>query len=145
MKDMREASYVARDSAGALIRRPKSPHIGIYRWPITMVSSILNRATGVALSVGALMLVCWLVAAASGPARFAQIQAFLISPIGLIMLLGWTASLFYHLYAGIRHLAWDWGIGFAKPGLNSISWGILAATLGSTLIVWFTAYGRLGG
>jgi succinate dehydrogenase / fumarate reductase cytochrome b subunit len=145
MTDLRRADFVARDSAGALIRRPLSPHIGIYRWQITMISSILNRAAGIALSIGSLMLVCWLVAAAAGPARFALIQEFLISPLGLLLLLGWTAALFYHLFAGIRHLAWDMGYGFAHKSLNWVSWLVLGLTAASTVAVWVVGYARLGG
>jgi succinate dehydrogenase / fumarate reductase cytochrome b subunit len=145
MTDMRDASRVAKASDGSTIHRPLSPHIGIYRWPVTMAASIMNRATGVALSIGTLLLVWWLVAAASGPAPFALVQEFLHSPLGLLLLLGWTASLFYHLFGGIRHLAWDMGLGFAKPGLNMISWLVFGATGVATFLVWGVAYARLGG
>ena len=144
MTDIREAQFIARNSAGKLTQRPVSPHLGIYRWPITMVASILNRATGIALSAGSLLLVWWLVAAASGPQEFATVQAFIASPIGLLMLLGWTASLFYHLFGGIRHLLWDAGTGFAKPSLNPVSWLVLALTFVATVLVWFAGYMALG-
>jgi len=140
MKDVQDALMVARTSDGRLVRRPLSPHAGIYRWPITMVASILNRITAVALSVGSLLLVWWLVGAAEGPAAFAHVQGFIASPIGLLLLLGWTASLFYHLFAGLRHLAWDLGYGFAKPTLNPVSWAVLGATLVATAAVWIAAY-----
>jgi succinate dehydrogenase / fumarate reductase cytochrome b subunit len=60
-------------------------------------------------------------------------------------MLGWTAALFFHLFAGIRHLAWDVGIGFAKPGLNPVSWLVLAATAVATILVWAVTYARLEG
>jgi succinate dehydrogenase / fumarate reductase cytochrome b subunit len=145
MMDVRDAQFVAKATDGNLVRRPLSPHLGIYRWEITMVSSILTRITGVALSLGTLVLVWWLLAAAAGPAQFALVQEFLISPLGLLILLGWTAALFFHLFAGLRHLAWDVGIGFAKPTLNPISWAVLAATALATALVWATAYAKLGG
>jgi succinate dehydrogenase / fumarate reductase cytochrome b subunit len=145
MKDVRDAQYIAKASDGTLIRRPVSPHLGIYRWEITMVASILNRITGVALAAGTLVLVWWLLAAAAGPAAFALVQEFLISPLGLLVLLGWTAALFYHLFAGLRHLAWDIGIGFAKPSLNPVSWAVLAATVLATALVWAIAYMKLEG
>jgi succinate dehydrogenase / fumarate reductase cytochrome b subunit len=88
--------------------------------------------------------VWWLVAAASGPQEFATVQAFIASPIGLLMLLGWTASLFYHLFGGIRHLLWDAGTGFAKPSLNPVSWLVLALTFVATVLVWFAGYMALG-
>jgi len=145
MNDVRDAQFVAKASDGSTIRRPLSPHAGIYRWPVTMAASILNRVTGVALSVGLLLLVWWLVAAASGPDQFALVQEFLHTPLGLLMLVGWTAALFYHLFAGLRHLAWDMGLGFAKPSLNVITWLVFAATAGATVLVWGVAYARLGG
>ncbi len=144
MNDIRDALLVARDSQHGLIRRPVSPHIGIYRWPITMVASILNRATGIALSAGSLLLVWWLVAAASGPQDFATVQGFIASPLGLLLLLGWTASLFYHLFSGIRHLLWDAGTGLEKPSLNPVTWLVLVLTFVATVLVWFAGYMALG-
>ena len=145
MTDVRDALLVAKASDGTLIRRPLSPHAGIYRWPITMVASILNRITGCAISVGTLLLVWWLVAAASGPQAFALVQEFLISPLGLLLLFGWTLALFYHFWSGLRHLAWDAGYGFAQANLNPVTWGVLGLTLLSTAAVWAVAYARLGG
>ncbi|HTZ70679.1 MAG TPA: succinate dehydrogenase, cytochrome b556 subunit [Acetobacteraceae bacterium] len=145
MTDVRDASFVAKASDGRLIRRPLSPHIGIYRWPVTMASSILNRATGIVLCAGTLLLVWWLAAAAAGPASFDLVQEFCKSPLGLLVLFGWTASLFFHLLSGLRHLAWDMGYGFAKPGLNRGTWLLFGATILCTVVIWVTAYSQLGG
>ena len=144
MPDIRDASMVARNTGAKLVLRPVSPHIGIYRWPITMVASILNRATGIALSVGSLLLVWWLVAAASGVQPFAAVQAFIASPLGLLLLLGWTASLFYHFFGGMRHLVWDAGRGLEKADLNWVTWVILGLTLASTVLVWVAGYLEMG-
>src|SRR5690242_2044070 len=92
--------------------RPASPPMGIYRWQITMTMSLLHRATGVALAVGTLALVYWLVSAARGVEAYSDTQALFGSWIGQFLLWGWTFSLFYHLCNGIRHLAWDAGWGF---------------------------------
>ncbi len=127
-------------SDGGVVSRPLSPHIGVYRWPPTMVASILNRATGIALSAGSLLLVWFLAAAAAGPAAYADMEGFVRSPLGLLMLLGWTASLFYHLFGGLRHLAWDLGYLFAKPGLNPVTYLILGLTAVATVLVWLAAY-----
>jgi succinate dehydrogenase / fumarate reductase cytochrome b subunit len=140
MNDIRDALLVARNTDAHLIRRPLSPHLGIYRWPVTMFASIMNRATGIALCAGSLLLVWWLVAAASGPQDFARVQGFIASPIGLLLLLGWTASLFYHLLGGIRHLIWDTGRGLDKPTLNPVTWLVLAATVLATGAVWVAGY-----
>jgi succinate dehydrogenase / fumarate reductase cytochrome b subunit len=145
MNDIRKAQMLGKSTNGSVVHRPLSPHLGIYGWPPTMVASILNRATGIALSVGALLLVWWLVALASGPAAYADMEGFIRSPLGLLMLLGWTASLLYHLFGGLRHLAWDMGYLFAKPSLNPVTYLILALTAGATALVWLAAYLQIEG
>ena len=145
MNDIRKAQMVGKNSEAMLVQRPLSPHLGVYRWAPTMLASILNRATGIALSVGSLVLVWWLVAAATGPEAFATVQSFLGSPLGLLMLLGWTASLFFHLFGGLRHLAWDHGFLFAKPSLNPVSYLVLVLTALATALVWSAAYLKLEG
>ena len=56
-------------------------------------------------------------------------QEFLISPLGLLLLFGWTLALFYHFWSGLRHLAWDMGFGFAQASLNPVTWVVLGLTL----------------
>ncbi len=128
---------VARTSDGRLVRRPLSPHLQIYRPQITSALSIFHRVTGVALSVGTLLLVWWLVAAAEGTQAYDAVQGFIASPIGLLLLFGWTAALFYHFFAGIRHLAWDAGRGFEKAEYHASGIAVLIATAACTLLTWF--------
>ena len=144
MKDVRDALMVARTSDGKLIRRPLSPHLQVYRLQITSVLSILNRASGLAVSVGTLLLVWWLVAAASGPIAFARVQWFIGSWLGMLMLFGWTVALFYHLFAGIRHLAWDAGYGYDLPTTYATGWAVVAATGVATVLVWIAGLFFLG-
>ena len=136
MKDVRDALMVARNSDGKLIGRPLSPHLHIYRWPISMAVSIGHRVTGVGLAIGTLLLTWWLIAAAVSDEAFATVQWFLATPIGLLLLLGWTASLFFHLFAGIRHLVWDTGYGFDKPYYDRSGWAVVAATVVATVALW---------
>src|ERR1700761_4955423 len=136
MKDVRDALMVARNSEGRLVRRPLSPHLQTYRWPITMVSSILNRATGIALSVGTLLLTWWLVAAATSPDAFATVQGVIGSWLGILLLFGWTFSLMFHLFNGVRHLLWNAGHGFEHPLLNSVSYFVLGAAAAVTVLLW---------
>ena len=124
--------------------RPLSPHLGIYRREWTMIYSILHRATGIALSGGLIAMVAWLLALGSGPENFVLAQAILGHWVGQFFLLGWSFSLFYHLCNGIRHLAWDFGLGFGliqsrRSGHASV---IVAAVL--TLIAWLVGYGFFG-
>jgi len=127
---------VARNSDGKLIGRPLSPHLHVYRWPISMAVSIGHRVSGVGLAIGTLLLTWWLVAAAVSDEAFASVQWFLATPIGLLVLLGWTASLFFHFFAGIRHLVWDAGFGFAKPHYDWSGWAVVGATAAATVVLW---------
>lgn len=94
--------------------RPLSPHLTIYRWPVTMMTSITHRATGMALSVGALILAWWLVSISNGPEGWQGFHAIMDTIPGLVVLFGITWSLCYHFFSGLRHLAWDLGYGFPK-------------------------------
>lgn len=119
--------------------RPLSPHISIYRWPVTMVSSILHRASGIVMSVSLLVLVAWLFDAASGPEDYAVFVAAMGSPIGMLFLVGCSLAFFYHLSNGVRHLIWDAGYGFEKSQANASAWFVLAAAVVLTAIFWWTA------
>ena len=125
--------------------RPLSPFLTVYRWQITMIMSILHRATGVALAVGTLALVYWLVAAAMGPDAYADAQELFGSWIGQFLLLGWAFSLFYHLCNGIRHLAWDAGWGFKIRTLYVTGYGVWVAALLLTAVAAWLAYFPGGG
>lgn len=127
---------VAYTSEGKTVRRPLSPHLQVYTPQLTSILSIMNRVTGIALSAGTLLLVWWLVAAASGPEAYATVQSFVASPIGLFVLFGWTASLFFHFFNGIRHLAWDAGFGFDLPQAYASGWAVVIATAVSSVLVW---------
>lgn len=122
--------------------RPLSPHLQIYRWQLTSVMSILHRAAGVGLSLGAVLLVWWLVAAASGPAAYGVVEDFLGSWLGFLLLLGWTAALFYHLCNGIRHLVWDTVHAFDLNSTYLGGWLVVAATAVLTSIAWIAGIWR---
>ena len=125
--------------------RPLSPHLQIYRLQITSVLSISHRLTGLALSVGTLLLVWWLVALARGPDAFARAQGFVGSWLGRVLLLGWTFSLFFHLANGIRHLCWDAGYGFEIKTATVSGWVVVAASVALTVIAWVVGLAAMGG
>jgi succinate dehydrogenase / fumarate reductase cytochrome b subunit len=125
--------------------RPLSPHLQVYRWPITMALSIGHRATGLALAVGTLLLVWWLVALATGPQAFAVAQSFVGSWLGKLLLLGWSFSLFFHLANGIRHLVWDTGHGYSIKVMNSSSWVVVVASVALTVIAWVAGLTAMAG
>jgi succinate dehydrogenase / fumarate reductase cytochrome b subunit len=120
--------------------RPLSPHIQIYRPQLTSVLSISHRITGIALSLGSLLLVFWLIAAAMGPEAYSVISTFLHSLFGLGLLLFWTFSLLFHLCNGIRHLFWDAGYGFELQSIYASGWIVVAASVTLTLISWIVSF-----
>jgi succinate dehydrogenase cytochrome b subunit len=149
VKDTRDALLVGRRSDGKLVARPMSPHLQVYRWPVSMALSISHRVTGVALSAGALLMAWWLAAAAISDNAFGTVQTFLGSAFGVFLLLCWAAALLLHLFLGIRHLVWDAGSGFgplaqqepvtaeAESRIYRITgWGVIGVTVIATLILW---------
>src|ERR1700760_2837250 len=120
--------------------RPTSPHALIYRWEIGMFLSILHRVTGAFLGMGLLALSYWLIALASGPGSYAGAVRLLSSPIGLLLLLGWTFSFMFHLLNGVRHLFWDAGKGFERTARHASAWfavlGAIALTLCVAAWIW---------
>lgn len=119
--------------------RPLSPHLQVYRLPLTGLVSITHRATGVFLTLGTLVLVCWLMGAASGAESFAAVQGFISSGFGLLILFGWTFSLFFHLCHGVRHLIWDAGETFDKATMDQYAMIEIAVSVVLTLFLWALA------
>jgi succinate dehydrogenase / fumarate reductase cytochrome b subunit len=136
VKDVREALMIGRNSDGKLVRRPLSPHLMIYKPQLTTVLSIFHRFAGVGLAAGTLLMVWWLVAAATSAEAFGTVQDFLYSWIGRLMLLGWTVALFYHFFNGIRHLVWDAGGGFERESYVRSGLAVVAGTAVCTVLVW---------
>jgi succinate dehydrogenase / fumarate reductase cytochrome b subunit len=118
------------------VHRPLSPHLQVYKWQLTSVLSILHRATGIALSVGALYLATWVIYAAANPTAYALFQSFNTSIVGRIVLGGWLFSAFYHLCNGIRHLFWDAGYGFELKDAYRSGWIVVAVSLVATVVSW---------
>ncbi|MBC8269003.1 MAG: succinate dehydrogenase, cytochrome b556 subunit [Rhodospirillaceae bacterium] len=133
-----------KSTTGAAKARPLSPHLQVYNPQITSVLSILHRMMGVALSFGSVFLIYWLSSAAYGPDAYGRAQDFFGSPIGQLILLGLTFSLFYHLANGIRHLIWDVGLGFDMPMLRATGIVVVFTAFGLTALTWIVAYVRAG-
>jgi len=125
-------------------RRPLSPSLQIYRPQLTSVLSFTHRITGVALSVGTLLLVGWLIAAAGGPQTYSTVQGLIRSWLGLVLLFGWTFSFFFHLCNGIRHLAWDAGYGFELRTIYASGWTVVALSTFLTVAVWIVSFVAVG-
>lgn len=119
--------------------RPLSPHLQIYRWELTMVLSILHRASGVLLSVGLVGMTSWLLAIAAGPSEFAAFRESSGSLIGRTVLFAWSFALFLHVGNGIRHLAWDIGLGFSLPAARASGWLVVVFAVAATASIWWWA------
>lgn len=126
--------------ADAKTGRPLSPHISVYRWPITMAMSIAHRVTGGANYFGAVFVAGWLVAAASGPQAFATAQDFFGSILGRVILIGYSWSVLHHMLGGLRHLIWDMLAGLDAPWRNRLAWMTLIGSLVLTAALWLGVY-----
>ena len=124
-------------------QRPLSPHLQIYKKQVQMMTSITHRATGIALAVGSLLVVCGLMHLATGEESFNHFRGVLGSPVGMILMLGWSWSLFYHLCNGIRHLLQDAGLGYSIPQFVRSSWLSVIGSVVLTVVVW--AYVLMAG
>lgn len=124
----------------ANLERPLSPHLGIYKWPLAMAISILHRITGVALAIGAALMVSIFVAIAADPECYEWIRGVLNNKICKTFLFLWTFALFLHLFNGIRHLFWDAGYGFEKSTTTKSGVMVIIATFILTFAVWGAAY-----
>ncbi|MCK6371034.1 MAG: succinate dehydrogenase, cytochrome b556 subunit [Gammaproteobacteria bacterium] len=116
--------------------RPLSPHLGVYRWQISNTLSIFHRLTGVAMSLGALVLTGWIVSIAAGPDAYLDLVDALGSPPGVLALAGWTLCFFYHLCNGVRHLFWDAGKGFEIPEARRSGIMVVVTSTLLTLVFW---------
>lgn len=120
-------------------KRPTSPHLQVYKLPLTALVSISHRITGVINSVGALLLVFVLAMAASGADAFSTASAIMTSWFGTLVFLGFTATLYFHLCNGIRHLFWDAGYGLEVEVANKSARLTLVAAGVLTVITWVVA------
>ena len=125
--------------------RPLSPHLQVYQPQWTSVLSIMHRLTGVALTIGTLLLVYWVVAAAAGEQTYETARDLIGSFFGRVCLFGWSVALFYHLCNGIRHLFWDAGLGFELSTAYRSGMAVLAGTVALTLVSWIAGYAAMGG
>src|ERR1700751_5886174 len=127
------------------LTRPLSPHLQIYKPLLTMMMSIVHRITGGALYVGMLLLVWWLIAAATGPNAYAVVQWFMETVIGRLILFGYTWALIHHMLGGIKHLIWDLGYGFGPVEREWLTVATLGGSVGFTILIWIIGMLVMGG
>ncbi len=128
------------DAGPPVVRaRPMAPHLQVWRWHVTMTASILHRATGVGMYLGALILTGWAIALASGPDAYAAYTGLLGSPIGKLVLFGFTVCIFFHMANGVRHLVWDFGKGFLPKTADATAVAAMAFAVVAAVVVWAIA------
>ncbi|WCE03542.1 succinate dehydrogenase, cytochrome b556 subunit [Pseudoxanthomonas sp. JBR18] len=125
-------------------QRPLSPHLQVYRWQIQMATSILHRATGIILALGALLIATALVTLATGPDAWNWISTQAGTWYGLVFLFLWTWAFTYHLLNGIRHLAQDGGLGFAVSAFVRNGWLVSLGSLVVAVLIWGAVYAKGG-
>jgi succinate dehydrogenase / fumarate reductase cytochrome b subunit len=142
---MSEAASGSKGTARGPANRPMSPHLSVWRWHVTMFTSIAHRATGMALYVGALVLAGWVASLAGGATSYGGYMRLLGSPLGLLVLFGLTVSFLYHLANGVRHLFWDTGKGLETKTADMSGWAAIVFGVVAAVLIWIIAFIRLGG
>ncbi len=121
--------------------RPLSPHLQVYKPQLTSVMSILHRMTGIGLALALPALVAWLVALSMGAEIYGQFMTCAASPVGKLLLMGWSWAFCYHLCTGIRHLLWDTGRGLELPQVYRSGYIALGVSTLLTALLWFYILG----
>jgi succinate dehydrogenase / fumarate reductase cytochrome b subunit len=120
--------------------RPLSPHLTVYKFKYTLTTSILNRFTGLGLSLALLLLVYWLMAVASGAAAQARAAHFFAHPLLRVLLVLFVGAFCYHLVAGLRHLVWDTGHGLERRQAQRSAWLVVLVSAALTLLILALAW-----
>ena len=139
------AELEAGTTTAAQRPRPLSPHLQVYKMMLTFVMSGFHRISGFALYFGIVLLAWWLIAAASGPNAYANVEWFMGSWIGRLVLLGYTWALLHHMLGGIRHLIWDTIHGFEPAEREMLALATLVGSISLTVVVWVVGYLAMGG
>lgn len=121
-------------------KRPMSPHLQVYKLPLTALFSILHRGTGAVLFIGSMIMIWVLSSAANGAESWQNMHIFLSNGFTQLILVGFTFSLYFHLCNGIRHLLWDMGQGFDDHQNRNIPLTVLISACILTLLTWTIAF-----
>jgi succinate dehydrogenase / fumarate reductase, cytochrome b subunit len=116
--------------------RPVSPHLQVYKLPLTGVISILHRMTGVLLSAGLILVVYVLYAVAGGSNTYTAMQDFMRPVFMQVIYWGFIYALFFHLCHGVRHIIWDSGKSFERDTLNRYAMIELGSSFVLTVITF---------
>lgn len=122
-------------------KRPLSPHLQVYKLPLTALLSISHRATGIALTIGTFLVTAFFFAAASSQGAYEAVLNFAETIYGQAILFAWSLALFYHMSNGVRHMIWDTGAFLDKKTAMKTNFFVIASTIILTAGTWVLACG----
>ncbi len=123
------------------VPRPLSPHLQVYRLPLTALMSISHRITGASLAIGTILVTAFFIAAASGEEHYNMVMDIATSIPGTIILFLWSFALYFHMCNGIRHMVWDIGRNFNKASAMRSNYYVIAAAIALTAFTWLATCG----
>lgn len=118
------------------VQRPLSPHLQVYKLPLTALLSVSHRITGAALACGMVLVTAFLLAAASGEESYNFVAGIAGSKPGKLVLFLWSAALYFHMCNGIRHMIWDTGRLLEKDKAMKANVYVIAAAAALTVATW---------
>ncbi len=124
-------------------QNPISPHLQIYRWHISSLLSITHRIAGVINLLALILMFFWLLAFSLGESNYELFLMTINSFFGKFILIGFTWSMSFHIFSGIRHLVWDMGYGFEIKTANISGVLVILSSLVSTIIFWLLGRGLI--
>ena len=124
-------------------KNPLSPHLQIYRWHISSLLSITHRIAGIINLFALILIFFWLITLSLGESNYELFLFAINSFFGKFILIGFSWSMSFHLLSGIRHLAWDLGLGFEIKTANISGIIVVVSSLVLTIIFWLLARGLI--
>ncbi len=121
------------------IERPLSPHLQVYRLPMTAKMSISHRITGVILTFGLILIAAAIITAGLGEEIYNQGMALIQTPFTQYFFFAWAFVLFYHMGNGFRHLFWDLGKGISIKSARTSGILVILFAIGMTVGIWYFA------
>ena len=122
---------------------PLSPHLQIYRWQISSLLSITHRISGVINLLALILIFFWLLILSFGESNYELFLLIINSFFGKFILIGFTWSMCFHIFSGIRHLTWDMGYGFEIKTANISGILVILSSLVATIIFWMLGRGLI--
>jgi len=122
-------------------KNPISPHLQIYRWNISSLLSITHRIAGVVNLLALILMFLWLLTFSLGESNYELFLVVINSFAGKFILIGFSWSMSFHIFSGLRHLAWDMGYGFEIKTANISGVIVIISSLAMTTIFWLLGRG----